>query len=102
MSEWKVNKEINLGEMITMLVLVVTFMASMVAFFVLQDRRIEQNTSGLANVVKVNEEQNEQIKDVTRSIDALRLENKADMNRLDTKLDDIKNLIIQDRRSNGQ
>lgn len=86
MSEWKVNKEINVGEILT----VISMLAVMVGFIVVQDRRIERNTI-------VNEQQTEQIQEITKSIDSLRIEQKADMNRLDNKLDDIKNLIIQDR-----
>jgi cytochrome c biogenesis factor len=84
MSEWKINKEINIGEILTVL----TMLAVMVGFIVVQDRRIERNTI-------INEQQTEQIQDVTRGIDQLRLENKSDMNRMDSKLDDIKNLIIK-------
>jgi cytochrome c biogenesis factor len=87
MSEWKVNKEINIGEILTVL----TMLAVMVGFIVVQDRRIERNTI-------INEQQTEQIQDVTRGIDQLRLENKSDMNRMDSKLDDIKNLIIKQDR----
>jgi cytochrome c biogenesis factor len=93
MSEWKVNKEINIGEILTVL----TMLAVMVGFIVVQDRRIERNTI-------INEQQTEQIQDVTRGIDQLRLENKSDMNRMDSKLDDlrggmddIKNLMIQNQ-----
>lgn len=91
MSEWKVNKEINIGEILT----VVTMLAVVIGFIVVQDRRIERNSI-------VNEQQTLQIEELSKGINQLRIENKADMNRLDTKLDDIKNLIIQDRRSNGQ
>jgi cytochrome c biogenesis factor len=93
MSEWKVNKEINIGEILTVL----TMLAVMVGFIVVQDRRIERNTI-------INEQQTEQIQDVTRGIDQLRIENKSDMNRMDSKLDDlrggmddIKNLMIQNQ-----
>lgn len=87
MSEWKVNKEINIGEILT----VFTMLAVMVGFVVVQDRRIERNTI-------VNEQQTNQIQGLEDSINQLRIENKADMNRLDSKLDDIKNLIIKQDR----
>ena len=87
MSEWKVNKEINIGEILT----VVTMLAVVIGFIVVQDRRIERNSI-------VNEQQTVQIEELSKGINQLRIENKADMNRLDTKLDDIKNLIIQESK----
>lgn len=84
MSEWKVNKEINIGEILT----VCTMLCVVVGFLVVQDRRIERNTI-------VNDQQSSQIDEVVRSIDSLRLENKADMNRLDTKLDRVIELQLR-------
>lgn len=98
MSEWKVNKDINLGEIITIVVVAGTFLAAMVGFFILQDRRIEGNTVGMKNnnekIINLESGQAE-----TRNrIESLRLENKSDMNRLDNKLDDIKDLIIKESK----
>lgn len=82
--DWRINKEINIGEIFT----VVSLLCVLVGFFVVQDRRIEKNSI-------VNEQQSEQIDGIVRQIEANRIEQKSDINRLDGKLDDIRNLIIQ-------
>lgn len=84
MSDWKVNKEINVGEILTVLSLI----GVLIGFFVVQDRRIERNTL-------VNDQQAQQIDSISKQIESNRQEQKADLNRLDNKLDDIKDLIIK-------
>lgn len=82
--DWRINKEINIGEIFT----VVSLLCVLVGFFVVQDRRIEKNSI-------VNEQQSEQIDGIVRQLEANRIEQKSDINRLDSKLDDIRNLIIE-------
>lgn len=108
MSEWKVNKEINLGEVLTMLALIITFISAMIGFSVVLDRRIEGNTNGIkfnASGVQQNSGEISALKsgqiETNNKIESLRLEQKQDIKDLGRDLSDqidgIKDILIQNR-----
>lgn len=90
--QWRVNREINLGEIVSLL----TMIGFIVGIYVVQTNQITKLESSDSAQWKV-------ISDNKSSLITLQQSVKEDYNRLDDKLDDIRNLIIQQQagRNNG-
>ena len=85
---WKFNKEINAGELLTIISMLAAACLFVGAVMFNQDKRIERNSY-------VNDEQTRQIEGISKQMEVDRLERRQDMNRLSDQISDIKNLLIQ-------